>query len=217
VSDLTSLLDEYEAPYQDVPICLKKNLLDERDQAMAAIPGARNGVQDARMAMPGVAAATKRVEEIEERIKAASITLRITGVDRHTYNAWLLACPPRKGVDAGAFNPTKFFMHAAMNSAVYVDKQGVEHEITAEQWATIDKKISDGEHDRIAQAVIHVNRTVGSVDVTPFVTASETTRDSFGISASRETSGSRRAVSGAGSRQKSTSKKSTGRGAASSE
>jgi hypothetical protein len=102
--------------------------------------------------------------ELEQQIREASIILRVKGVDRHTYNRWMTECPARKGLQE-AYNTSKFFMHAAKHSAVYVDEKGVEHEISDDEWADIDKKLTDGEHDRVAKAVVYVNRSLGAVDV----------------------------------------------------
>lgn len=202
MSNLSERLSTRKMPHKDVSICLDLDLLEQRDEAMKATrPSA---VQDDRM-VPVPASVSALIADVERRIQEASITLRIKGVDRLTYNRWLVECPPRKGKQE-PYDPTKFFMHAAKNSAAYVDESGTELDIDGDDWATIDKMLTDGEHDRIAKAVIHVNRSVGAVDVSFFVNASETTRDSFGISASRETSGSPRVASGAGSRKRSTSK-----------
>lgn len=216
MSNLSTRLAGRKMPHKDVPICLDLNLLAGRDEAMRALTqasrAAKPSVDDDRMVSrkdsPAVTAAKERLASLEREILEHSITLRVRGVDRLTYNRWLVECPPRKGKQE-PYDPAKFFMHAAKNSAVYIDEQGAENEISPEEWAEIDATLTDGEHDRIAQAVIHVNRSAGGVDVGFFVNASETTRDSFGISASRETSGSPRVASGAGSRKKSTSKKSS--------
>lgn len=196
MSDLLNRLEARTMPSQDVVICLDLDLLSKRDEAMKAVASAQAAARVAARAederlvsaqlkeSDAVVAAKARVAELEAAIRDASITLRIKGVDRLTYNAWLLACPPRKGKDVGPFDASKFFMHAAKHSAVYVDANGGEHPISDEEWAVIDKQLTDGEHDRIAQAVIHVNREAGRVDVTPFVSGSATTTDSFGISAS---------------------------------
>ncbi len=118
------------------------------------------------------------MHEIEARIASKSIVLRIFGVDRVTYNQWMLSCPPRKGRQE-VYDPTKFFMHAAKNSAKFVSKKDGElKDITAAQWFRIDKTITDGEHDRIANAVIEVNRAAGGMDVAFFGAASPTTPDS---------------------------------------
>lgn len=207
MSNLSNRLNAWKAPQKDVSICLDPDLLEARNRALSG-QQRRSGVQDDRMVSPKPSDEQQGlVEEIDEAIKAASITLRITGVGRVEYNSWLLACPPRKGTDAVGFNPTTFYMHAAKNSAVYVDEDGTEHEISDDEWATIDKRLTDGEYDRIAQAVTHVNRAVGLVDVNSFGNGSVMTRDSFGISESRGASASHRDGSGAGSPKKSTSKK----------
>lgn len=213
MSNLSDRMNARKMPHKDVPICLDLDLLEQRDEAMTRVrPSA---VQDDRM-VSASSSAKARVADLEEQIRAASVTLRIKGVDRLTYNRWLVECPPRKGKQE-PYDSAKFFMHAAKNSAVYLDDDGEEHELDAEDWAAIDKNITDGEHDRIAKAVVHVNRSVGAVDVSFFVTASETTRDSSEISASRETSASPRGGSGAGSRKKSTSKTPTKKADAASE
>jgi hypothetical protein len=198
-------------PHKDVPICLNMDLLEQRDEAMRALDSAaRASKDDDRMVSRESAAvveARARVNELDAQIRDASITLRVYGVDRHVYNQWFVDCPAPKG-KTGAFDPSTFYLHAAKNSAVYVDKSGVEHDITPGQWGKLDK-MTDGEHDRLAQAVLYVNRNAGSVDVSFFGNASEMTRDSFGTSASRETSESPRVASGAGKPRKSTSKTST--------
>ncbi|MBT2485814.1 MULTISPECIES: hypothetical protein [unclassified Microbacterium] len=196
-------------PSEDVRICLDKNLLGERESLLANVARSqRHNANDARMAAPAVDKdAQARLTAVEDAIGAASITLRITGVDRLKYNSWLLACPPRKGKVGESFDPSKFFMLAAKNSAKYVDESGDEHDISPDEWKELDKTITDGEHDRIAQAVLNVNRTAGAQSIDFLGSGSATTRDSFGISVSPEASASRRGDSGAGSRKKSTAKK----------
>jgi hypothetical protein len=187
------------------------DLLEQRDEAMRALDSAaRASKDDDRMVSresAAVSEARARVNALDQEIRDASIVLRVKGVGRHTYNQWLVDCPPAKG-KTGTFDPSTFYLHAAKNSAVYVDENGVEHEISDEEWSELDE-MTDGEHDRLAQAVLYVNRSVGQVDVSFFGNASEMTRDSFGTSASRETSESPRVASGAGKPKKSTSKTST--------
>lgn len=185
MSDLLERLEEHEFPTEDVRICLKPQLLTERDEAMTRVASAnrerKQTTEDDRMVAPPVspalAAAIAAVKDINDKIQAASITLRITGVDRLKYNRFVLANPPRKG-KGEPFDPSTFFIYVAKQTAAYVDAQGETHEVTDAEWASIDKKLNDGEHDRIAQAVINVNRTVGAQDVSFFVNGSETTPDS---------------------------------------
>lgn len=214
MSNLLSRLEQRKMPHTDVRICLDLSLLAERDNAMRLLDSAynrkKNEANDDRMAGGGadaaVQAARAAVTEVEDRIRAASFILRLTGVDRKTYNRFLLECPPRKGKQE-MFDSSKFYMHVAQNTAQYVDENGDVHDVSAEEWAKIDEQITDGEHDRIAKGVLEVNREVGGSDIGFLGDASVTTRDSFGISVSPEASGSRPAASGAGSRKRSTTKR----------
>lgn len=180
MSNLSSRLAGRKPAQKDVPICLNLALLDERDEAMRALDAAARTekLSDDRMVSKGSAAtsaARAKVDELDAQIRAESIIIRVKGVGRDEYNQWIVECPPKKG-QPGAFDPTKFYMHAVQQSAVYVDEKGVEHDISAEDWATIDRDLNDGEHDRLAQAVVHVNREVGQVDVGFFGNGSDTTR-----------------------------------------
>lgn len=177
MSDLLDRLEEREMPFKDVPICLKLNLLRERDEAIATVDRIyRQQKADQRMSgdAAALAAAKEAAAAVDEKIRAASITIRVTGVDRTTYNRFLLANPPRKGRQE-PFNSATFFMHVAKVTGVYVDSAGGVHEMTAEEWEKIDSTITDGEHDRIASAVIEVNREVGATDIGFFAGSSVTT------------------------------------------
>lgn len=185
MSDLDALLDERKMPTEDVRICLDLALLDERDKATAAharayakakdedrmVPAKKKAVQDARA----------ELEAIETKIREKSFVLRIEGLDRFRYNQMMVAAPPRKGRNE-PFDPTKFFMLVAKATAKYVDAAGEVHDITKEQWDRIDKALTDGEYDRIARAVLNVNRTAGGQDVGFFGSDSDTTSDSSEIS-----------------------------------
>lgn len=215
MSDLLERTADREMPWVDVPICLKLNLLTQRDAAMAELARLhRQTIADDRMAgAPNVQAVSDKVAELEQQIREASIVVRITGVDRKKYNTFLLANPPRKGKQE-TFNPATFFMYVAERTSKYVDKAGTVHEISDEEWKAIDDLLTDGEHDRIAQAVIEVNREVGSADLGFLSPGSETIRDSFGISASLGASASRPAGSGGGSPRRSKKSASETTGAA---
>lgn len=189
MSDLLDKLEEHEFPTEDVRICLKPKLLTEREAAMARVSRAqqkrtKSSVEDDRLGAPAapavnpaVAEAIAAVTKLNEQIQAASITIRIVGVDRLKYNRYVLANPPRRGKNE-PYDSSKFYMYVAKETGVYVDAAGDTHPITADEWSSIDTKLSDGEHDRVAQAVLNVNRTVGAQDVSFFVNGSETTPDS---------------------------------------
>lgn len=208
MSNLLSRLEGRKMPHRDVSICLDLNLLNRRSEALSALVDANTAQEkDQRSVVsPAIRDARAAVADAEAAIREESIKIRITGVDRKTYNQFLIECPPRKGKQE-LYDPTVFFMHVARQTGQYVDENGEVHAMTEEEWAQIDSVLTDGEHDRIATAVIEVNRTVGSNNIDFFANASETTRDSFGISASPVDSESRPAASGAGNRKKSTVKK----------
>jgi hypothetical protein len=180
MSDLDSLLDQRKMPTEDVRICLDLNLLAERDRAMADVNREYAKTKNDDRMVSNTAALNKAretVADVEARIREKSFLIRVTGVDRTRYNQFMLECPPRKG-KAEPFDTSKFYMHVARKTGVYVDREGAEHEISAAQWERIDKTITDGEHDRIAKAVIEVNRSAGGQDVAFLGDDSETTPDS---------------------------------------
>ena len=181
MSNLSSRLTRRKTAVKDVPICLNLELIDKRDEAMRELDAASRTerTDEARMVATSndrVEAARARVEALDAEIRAESIIIRVKGVGRDEYNQWVVDCPPRPGKPE-TFNAAKFYMHAARNSGVYVDEQGAEHDISDEDWETIDRDLTDGEYDRLAQAVVHVNRGVGGVDVGFFGSGSDATTD----------------------------------------
>ena len=192
MSDLLDRLDEHEFPTADVLLCLKPKLIKKRDAAMTRVASVKRNtttdkpdVVDDRMATPSVSPALGEaiaaVEAVNDEIIAASITLRITGVDRLQWNRFMLANPPRRGKPE-SFDPTTFYMYVAKKTATYVDAAGFVHDVTADEWTTIDAKLGDGEYDRLAEAILEVNRSVGAQDVSFFANGSEKTPDSSEIS-----------------------------------
>jgi hypothetical protein len=172
---MASLDDKLSAdrvyPFRDVPVCRDSALLDERDAALATLMNARtsavragkqaeDGSGDTRLgksAQAPVKAAERALADVEERIRAASFTIRIIGVHFGKYNEFVARNPGRKGHNEG-FNPNTFFMYVARKTGKYVDDDGNLHDITSEQWDRIEKDLTDAEHDAIASAVIAVNR-----------------------------------------------------------
>jgi hypothetical protein len=195
MSDLLEKAEQHEFPFKDVFLCMKPRLITERDAAMAHVAAAQRQktkptVDDDRLATPApatltspaVAEAIAEVTRLNDEIQKSLITLRIVGVDRQNYHRFQLANPPRRG-KSEVFDGSTFFMYVARQTALYVDDNGDTHPISDEEWAVLDPKggggiIGDGEHDRIAEAVIEVNRTVGATDVRFFANVSETTPDS---------------------------------------
>lgn len=211
MSDLLGRLSGHKMPHEDVAICLDLNLLKKRDEATANVAREYRKMKETdRMvsSSKSLTVAKNNAADVDQQIRDASIVLRITGVNRETYNRLMNECPPRKGKQE-AFNSSTFFLHVAKHSATYVDAAGDVHPISKDEWVEIDKIITDGEHDRLASAVIAVNREAGGQAIPLSVSVSEMTHDSSETSDSPATSASRRAVSGGGSRKKSTPRKSS--------
>lgn len=205
MSNLMNRLETRQMPSRDVPICMNLDLLTARDRALRAVFDAAQAQakEDRMVTSAALKAARAAVADAEAAVRAASVIIRITGVGRDEYNRYLLDCPPRKGHNE-QYDPTTFFMHVARNTGTYIDEDGNSHEISPEEWDVIDRDITDGEHDRIATAVLEVNRTAGQNGIDFLGAGSATTPASSATSASRAPSGSRRAASGAGNRKKST-------------
>lgn len=184
MSNLKSRLKARQVPTKDVPICLDLNLIAERDEAMSRLASAQRmkSTSDRMVAPSDINAIAAEVASIEDRIRNASIIIRISGVDRATYNGYFLQAPPRKGRNE-PFDPTKFFMIVARANGQYVDENGTAHAMTDDEWDDIDKALTDGEHDRIANAVLSVNREAGGSDLGFLGRASGTTHASSGTSA----------------------------------
>ena len=167
MSELDDQLDDWDYPTKDVPICLKPDLIRERDQAMSELDTATRRERESTQMVPDktpVKEARARVEALEQQIREKSVTIRITGVDRHTYASYFLLAPPRQG-KRETYDPTKFFMAVARKTGKHVGKDGKLRDISDAQWDRIDAKIDDGTHDRIAEAVLEVNRTVGGSNI----------------------------------------------------
>ncbi len=178
---LSALLDEATFDFEDVPICLDAKLSRRRDAAMSALADARRRSVDAkrretadeRLSVKGdvtledeVARHLAEVEAIEDQMRAKTIRLRITGVPFDSYNETLAAHPPRKGKQE-TFNSQTFFLALARLTVALVDANDPDtvHPISDSDWAKLTRRLTDGEHDRIADATMSVNRSAGRTGV----------------------------------------------------
>lgn len=181
-------LQQKKFSHRDVPICLNPDTLKVRDEAEHAVRQALLGqsrVKDDRLGAgepAEVAAARKRLAEAEEAVRAESVILRFTAVPYAEYNQFMVDNPPREGKNE-SFNPKTFFMYVARKTGQYVDESGKVHDISAAEWDEFEKSLTDGEHDRIANAVIELNRTEGARRLDFLSSASAATTDSSGTSA----------------------------------
>lgn len=169
MSKIDAALAAQKFSHRDVSVCLDGNLNAERDKLMLelaqAVKNQENGTEhDARLSASPVAVAKKAVEKLEETMRAATITLRITAVPYGEYNKFLIQNPPRKGNASDAqwgFNSQEFFVFVAKKTSKSVEDDGSLEDITDAQWDRIVAALTDGDHDRIGTAVIEVNRREG--------------------------------------------------------
>jgi hypothetical protein len=156
MSVLSEKLANGKPAFKDVTICLDGSLAGEREEAAKAVRVAQ-ATDSERLASNGAAAAKKALKAVEARVKDAAITIRITAVSFGEYNKFIIQNPPRKGQDE-SFNPQTLFMFVARRTGKFVDDAGKLHDITDEEWDEIEASLTDGDHDRLAQAVVLVNR-----------------------------------------------------------
>ncbi|WP_325091468.1 hypothetical protein [Leucobacter sp. M11] len=147
-----------KADYTDLQFCMDRPLLKELEQARAEAAEAAAG----RM----TGGKTTRVKELEKLIAEASVTIRVSSLPRGQYNELMLEHPPREGRDE-VFNPETFFAAAAKASAVEVTEKSTVP-IHEEDWDEFVDGLTDGEYDRLAGAVVMLNRNQATVQITPF-------------------------------------------------
>jgi hypothetical protein len=177
MSGLSSKLAAASMPFEDVRICLDGQLNKERDDALAELAEAGQSLNrasarrssDVRLTDPApdtsaeqaaVDDARAKVEAIEERMRAATATLRVFGVDFETYNKYLSANPPRKGKQED-FNNQTFFLYVAERTAKYLESGGELSDIEPAEWEDLRQRLTDGDHDKLADAIVTVNRING--------------------------------------------------------
>lgn len=154
---LKTKLKQRKAEHVDLVFCMDRPLIAELEAARAK---ARQD-QSERMAAGKDAA----VKKLEKAAAAASVTIRVSSLPWSDYNDLMAAHPAREGVDE-QFNSSTFFEAAARASAVEVTAQSTVP-IPDEDWDEFVAGLTDGEYDRLAGAVIQVNRNVASVNIAP--------------------------------------------------
>lgn len=108
---------------------------------------------------------SKKTKELESRVKAASVTIRIYSMTWADYNALVSSHPARNGKDE-QFNSSTFFEAAARATAEEVTATGTVP-ITDDEWSAFIEGLTDGEYDRIAGAVVTLNRNLAETGIAP--------------------------------------------------
>lgn len=208
MSALSAKLSEKKFAHKDITICLDGTLSARRDEALGDLVAKQRTLEasreereqpatDARLASSPIAAFAKAVEvaretiaAIEDEMRASSIIIRLTAVSFGEYNKFVIQNKPRKdsvGDQQFGFNTQTFFMFVARRTGAYIDADGNSNVITEEEWDAIEEALTDGDHDRLAGAVLDLNRRDGQRGVDFLLRASEVTPDSSETSESPET------------------------------
>jgi hypothetical protein len=208
VSALAKKLADKKFAFRDITLCLDGTLSRQREELMAELFAATRSAEDApnpdaRLSSVSPAKALqKRIDALEDEMRDSSITIRLTAVNFGEYNKFIIQNPPRKGNTQDAqlgLNGSTFFMDVARRTAKFLNEDGELEDIADDEWEQLEETLTDGEFDRIANAVLDLNRREGQRGVDFLSRGSKTTRDSDETPASLETSASHPASSGGGS------------------
>lgn len=163
---LKSKLKQRKPDFEELVFCLDRPLAKRFEAARAELARLNEGKGAYGGKAAGHKDAADLVKSLQQEVAAATVKIRISSMDREAYNSLVLEHPPREGINE-VLNPETFYLAAAKATAVEVTAKSTVP-IPDEDWAEFEGGLTDGEHDRIANAVIVVNRNVGSIDFDPF-------------------------------------------------
>lgn len=141
----------------DLVFCMDRPLVKELEYARAEAASQAEG----RMA----AGVDPKVKALEKQLADASVTIRLSSLPWEEYSQLMVAHPPREGHEE-TYNSSTFFEAAAKLTAVEVTAKSTVP-IPDEDWDEFIAGLTDGEYDRLANAVVMVNRNVGTVSIAP--------------------------------------------------
>ncbi|GAA1323733.1 hypothetical protein ACFSWE_09560 [Leucobacter albus] len=154
---LKSKLKARKPEYLDLVFCMDRPLLKELEQARTEHAEAAAE----RLSVPKSPA----VKALEKAVADASVTLRVSSLPWEAYNDLMLEHPAREGHDE-QFNSSTFYAAAAKATAEEVTAKSTVP-IPEEDWEEFAAGLTDGEYDRLAGAVIAVNRNTATVNIAP--------------------------------------------------
>jgi len=196
MSSLDAKLEKAQFAYRDLNFCLDGRLNKLRDKALAELSAATGRAAatderkdpDARLSSNPVAAAKKKLDQIEEQMKDLLVTIRFTAVNNGVWQKLIIQNPPRKGnaVDQGlGFNTQTFFDRVCRETGKLVEEIDLDNPddatlepISDSQWDKLSESFTAGDWDRVDMTLIELNQRDGQKDVGHFVRASKETRDS---------------------------------------
>lgn len=157
---LKTKLKQRKPEHVDLVFCMDRPLAKELEHARSE---ARADSEQKDGAYSG--GKSERVKELEKQVAEASVTIRLSSMPWSEYNELMTLHPPREGHDE-QFNSSTFFEAVAKASAVEVTAKSTVP-IPDEDWAEFVDGLTDGEYDRLAGAVVQVNRNLAAVNIAP--------------------------------------------------
>lgn len=158
--DVDALLDSAEMPERTVAVCLRGNLYAEFQAAEEELGQAL--LNQAGMGEdPQVEVLRDRVRDVQDRMRAGTLTLTVRAIPKPDFDALLLAHPPRDDHPRDAQNG---FNRDAVNDAL-IRACIVTPEMTDARWGKLIKVLVTAQYQQVLEAVNAVNFT--PVDV-PF-------------------------------------------------
>jgi hypothetical protein len=150
-------------PETRVSFCLDGNLKAAHESAEAEFNAARSrSLADARLNDPAKDLA-KKVNDIEEEMKASTIEFIVRGMKRGDWNDLVAAHAPR---DGNALDKSYGFnVEALMSAAIPKSIAGVENQAgepldfaIADEWETLADDMTDSQYEDFVLATLRVNK-----------------------------------------------------------
>lgn len=162
--DITEVLAKAKAPERTVDLCLQADLAAEHDELNRQLVEAqRAGVTT--MADTGrTAELAQRIRDLEEQMRASTVTFRVRGLSPYEREQWLADHPGRDG-KSELFNPLTGL--APLLAACAVDPA-----MTADQAQELCQKLGSGQTDKLFAAAWEATHGGGQV---PFSVAASAT------------------------------------------
>lgn len=155
---IDQLLDEAQLPRRAVSVCLRGDLIAEFQRLQDQLDQHNEQkAKDKRLAGSKAGAGiAEKMEKLRDQMRASSIELTVEAFPGTEWRAL-------KGDHPMPDEPSPHDMVVRANAQTLfndaVPKAIVEPELTDEQWAKLDKKMPDGEFQRLVDAVYDLNES----------------------------------------------------------
>jgi hypothetical protein len=196
LKDLDALLASSALPETTVPLCLRNDLQAEWEDLERQLTTLKNQ-PDRRLGNSSESTLAQRLRDLEDEMRAATITVRLRALRRTAFRELIEQHPPRKdnkGDEIMGVNQTSFF-------DALVGESIVEPEFDEERLSKLLDNLTDAQFEKLANAAWGLNRR--DVDVPFSRTASRITQSSGGTSRRQSDSVSASNGSPGGNRKKS--------------